>query len=233
MSYIAYYDEKRTSIKDFQKNKNYTIDDIKHHFYCPNKNCNAVLRIKQAKHPHFSVFTNTTPHTNICPYSSKNYRYFNISNYDEDRFNFEEICRNIINDSIIRDNKLVNTISKLYRLCINHEINFTYNNIPISRIMYDNRSAFLYTNNLNGYHLVATTFKYYDKKEETVILATIDNSYKIKLSFNNSTIFWETSKALYNYNKDLIILLGYFKDNETTIFNFHNQIYIPHKVMKK
>ena len=142
MSKFAFRDKERTQ-KVYADSLN--IKDNNTRFYCPNPECSARLTLKANSSiagisPYFSNLP-SAPHIENCFCQKKNFS-FDDREYEETLFNFEEIVNEYTTNNIINIDRRLETMSAVFYMCKTRNINDTYNQIKIWKILVDNRTIY-------------------------------------------------------------------------------------------
>ena len=217
MSNIACKDENRSTIiyAEIAKEKNV---DAK--YYCPNKECDARLKICSINglmRPHFRA-DREHKHIENCPYGSNivsNTDYYkyneNMLYINNQRNNNRNVGNNEINNN--PDNsKPISTIKQIYAMCKNTNVRDKYVNIEIYKMLVDNRSMFFYINGIFGNKIVECKIRgeYFYCKEKQEIYLHVKN-YKLVLHFNDNELFNSIKHTIWNNKSKTIIVAGNWK----------------------
>jgi len=117
---------------------NNNIKDNNTRFYCPNPECSARLTLKANSSiagisPYFSNLP-SAPHIENCFCQKKNFS-FDDREYEETLFNLEEIVNEYTTNNIINIDRRLETMSAIFYMCKTRNINDTYNQIKIWKIL--------------------------------------------------------------------------------------------------
>ena len=238
MSKFAFRDKERTQ-KVYADSLN--IKDNKTEFYCPNPECSARLTLKANSSiagisPYFSNLP-SAPHIENC-FCQKSSFSFDDRKYEETLFNFEEIVNEYTTNNIINIDRRLETMSAIFYMCKTRNINDTYNQIKIWKILVDNRANHIYSKGILGPHIIECYFSHYSKENLTIYLKypvddSLKNKYSIGISFNDKKLFKEIRNKLFNNDNDLkypVLVIGNWQyDNKKklvqTSINSSFQIY--------
>jgi hypothetical protein len=206
MSKFAFRDKERTQ-KVYADSLN--IKDINTRFYCPNPECSALLTLKANSSiagipPYFSNLP-STPHIANC-FCHKNNFSFDDREYEEVLFNFEEIVNEYTTNNIINIDRRLETMSAIFYMCKTRNINDTYNQIKIWKILVDNRANHIYSKGIIGPHIIECYFSYYSNDDLTIYLKypinnSLSNKYNVGISFTDEELFKEIRNKLFNNDK--------------------------------
>lgn len=206
MSKFAFRDKERTQ-KVYADSLN--IKDNNTRFYCPNPECSARLTLKANSSiagipPYFSNLR-STPHIANC-FCHKNNFSFDDREYEEVLFNFEEIVNEYTTNNIINIDRRLETMSAIFYMCKTRNINDTYNQIKIWKILVDNRANHIYSKGIIGTHIIECYFSYYSNDDLTIYLKypvnnSLSNKYNVGISFTDEELFKEIRNKLFNNDK--------------------------------
>lgn len=162
-----------SELKEIYRNKKY---------YCPNKECNALLTLRSrngSKNPYFASLP-SHPHIKDCyikaignnnditigkDFSIDNFYKLLVSdiqvNNNENNSNtyeHDQRNHNVQNEKNVNENKL-NTVSKLFYFCEQHELNFQINdNLKVGDIICDSRNNHFFTKFVKGKKIFLCNF---------------------------------------------------------------------------
>ena len=241
MSNIACKDENRSTIiyAEIAKEKNV---DAK--YYCPNKECDARLKICSIDglmRPHFRA-DREHKHIENCPYGSNIVSNTDYYKYNQEKFDFDRAIENMFHRNNQRNNngniendeinnnpdnsKPISTIKQIYAMCKNTNVMDKYANIEICKMLVDNRSMFFYINGIFGNKIVECKVRgrYYSKEKQEVYLY-IEN-YKLVLHFNDYELFDSIIHTIWNNRSKTIIVAGNWKkiQNNNNVITCHTTI---------
>ena len=91
-------------------------------------------------------------------------------------------------------------------MCKTRNINDTYNQIKIWKILVDNRANQIYSKGILGPHIIECYFSHYSKENLTIYLKypvddSLKNKYSIGISFTDKNLFREIRNKLFNNDK--------------------------------
>ena len=227
MSNIACKDENRSTIiyAEIAKEKNVDAE-----YYCPNKECDARLKICSIDglmRPHFRA-DREHKHIENCPYGSNIVSKTDYYKYNQEKFDFDRAIenmfhinnqrnnnRNVENDEINNNpdnSKPISTIKQIYAMCKNTNVMDKYANIEICKMLVDNRSMFFYINGIFGNKIVECKIRgeYFYCKEKQEIYLHVKN-YKLVLYFNDNELFNSIKHTIWNNKRKTIIVAGNWK----------------------
>ena len=149
MSNIACKEEDRSTIIYAEIAKEENVDT---EYYCPNKECNARLKICSIDglmRPHFRA-DREHKHIENCPYGSNIVSKTDYYKYNQEKFDFDRAIenmfhinnqrnnnRNVENDEINNNpdnSKPISTIKQIYAMCKNTNVMDKYANIEIYKM---------------------------------------------------------------------------------------------------
>ncbi|MDO4441560.1 MAG: hypothetical protein Q4B81_05205 [Moraxella sp.] len=190
-----------------------TISDKDTFFYCPNKNCNAILKIRDIGGNPYFASEQHHKHTEKCPYrAGKSYH-----DYDEDKFNLGNMLDFLMNsagshhsykksdididktDNANKENSKgpIRTLKNFYYMCKDFSIDSTYNGYRIGKMLLDERSLKKYhSKGIFGKKVVECQSLSYDRNEQTITSKVGD--YTIILKFQNLKLYTDTVTRIYN-----------------------------------
>ena len=227
MSNIACKDENRSTIiyAEIAKEKNVDAE-----YYCPNKECNARLKICSIDglmRPHFRA-DREHKHIENCPYGSSIISKTDYYKYNQEKFDFDRAIENMFHINNQRNNngniendeinnnpdnsKPISTIKQIYAMCKNTNVRDKYANIEICKMLVDNRSMFFYINGIFGNKIVECKVRgeYFYCKEKQEIYLHVKN-YKLVLHFNDNESFNSIKHTIWNNKSKTIIVAGNWK----------------------
>ena len=220
MSNIACEEEDRSTIIYAEIAKEENVDT---EYYCPNKECNARLKICSIDglmRPHFRA-DREHKHIENCPYGSNIVSNTDYYKYNQEKFDFDRAIENMFHINNQRNNngniendeinnnpdnsKPISTIKQIYAMCKNTNVMDKYANIEICKMLVDNRSMFFYINGIFGNKIVECKVRgrYYSKEKQEVYLY-IEN-YKLVLHFNDYELFDSIIHTIWNNRSKTII----------------------------
>lgn len=189
------------------------VNDKDTFFYCPNKNCNAILKIRDIGGNPYFASERQHKHIENCHYrAGKSYH-----DYDEDKFNLDNMFDFLMNSannqhpykkSDIHGDKKDNantennkgpirTLKNFYYMCKDYSIDSTYNGYCIGKMLLDERSLEKYhSKGIFGKKLVECKSLSYDRNEQT-IKSKVGN-YTIILKFQDQKLYADTVTRIYN-----------------------------------
>jgi len=227
MSNIACKDENRSTIiyAEIAKEKNVDAE-----YYCPNKECDARLKICSIDglmRPHFRA-DREHKHIENCPYGSNIVSNTDYYKYNQEKFDFDNAIENMLHINNQRNNnrnvgnneinnnpdnsKPISTIKQIYAMCKNINVIDKYANIEIYKMLVDNRSMFFYINGIFGNKIVECKIRgeYFYCKEKQEIYLHVKN-YKLVLYFNDNELFNSIKHTIWNNKRKTIIVAGNWK----------------------
>lgn len=227
MSNIACKDENRSTIiyAEIAKEKNIDAE-----YYCPNKECDARLKICSIDglmRPHFRA-DREHKHIENCPYGSNIVSNTDYYKYNQEKFDFDNAIENMLHINNQRNNnrnvgnneinnnpdnsKPISTIKQIYAMCKNINVIDKYANIEIYKMLVDNRSMFFYINGIFGNKIVECKIRgeYFYCKEKQEIYLHVKN-YKLVLYFNDNELFNSIKHTIWNNKRKTIIVAGNWK----------------------
>ena len=199
-------------------------------YYCPNKECNARLKICSKDglmRPHFRA-DRKHKHIENCPYGSNIISKTDYYKYNQEKFDFDRAIENMFHINNQRNNnrnvendemnnnpdnsKPISTIKQIYAMCKNINVRDKYANIEICKMLVDNRSMFFYVNGIFGNKIVECKVRggYYYSKEKQEVYLHIEN-YKLVLHFNDYRLFDSIIRTIWNNKSKTIIVAGNWK----------------------
>ena len=228
MSNIACKEEDRSTIIYAEIAKEENVDT---EYYCPNKECNARLKICSIDgliRPHFRA-DREHKHIENCPYGSNIVSKTDYYKYNQEKFDFDRAIenmfhinnqrnnnRNVENDEINNNpdnSKPISTIKQIYAMCKNTNVMDKYANIEIYKMLLDNRSIPFYINDdILGNKIIECKVRggYYYSKEKQEVYLYIEN-YKLVLHFNDNRLFDSIIRTIWNNRSKTIIVAGNWK----------------------
>lgn len=205
------YREKTRETKVFATD--ITVRDKDTFFYCPNKDCNAILKIRDIGGNPYFASERQHKHIEDCPYrAGKSYH-----DYDEDKFNLDNMFDFLINDSNNqhsykksdthsdkKDNANtenskgpIRTLKNFYYMCKDYSIDSTYNGYYIGKMLLDERSLKKYhSKGIFGKKVIECESLSYDR-DEKIIKSKIGN-YTLILKFQDQKLYDDTVARIYN-----------------------------------
>ena len=227
MSNIACKNKDRSTIIYAEIVKEENVDN---EYYCPNKECNARLKIYSRNglmRPHFRA-DREHKHIENCPYGSSIISKTDYYKYNQEKFDFDRAIENMFHINNQRNNnrnvendemnnnpdnsKPISTIKQIYAMCKNINVRDKYANIEICKMLVDNRSMFFYVNGIFGNKIVECKVRggYYYSKEKQEVYLYIEN-YKLVLHFNDNRLFDSIKRTIWNNKSKTIIVAGNWK----------------------
>ena len=227
MSNIACKDENRSTIiyAEIAKEKNVDAE-----YYCPNKECDARLKICSINglmRPHFRA-DREHKHIENCPYGSNIVSNTDYYKYNQEKFDFNNAIENMLHINNQRNNngyiendeinnnsdnsKPISTIKQIYAMCKNTNVRDKYVNIEIYKMLVDNRSMFFYINGIFGNKIVECKIRgeyFYCKEKQEIYLHV--KKYKLVLHFNDNELFNSIKHTIWNNKSKTIIVAGNWK----------------------
>lgn len=251
---FAYRTASRT-ISDKLEAKLATVSDKGIPFFCPNKNCNAALTIRNIGDDAYFAAKPSKAHINGCSYAtaSNNYHIYNEAQFDFNKF-INNLCKLTgSNSSIIHSTPsnisnspstsigAIQTLRLLYSMCKDKNIDDTYNGNTIGSMLLDNRSLSKYfSQGVWGNKIIKCKSKSYDNNNKEIWLKVSDGTqtYQIILTFEYDELYkkerqriWVNSITANFQNVDMVIA-GYWstynnkKNHFTTKITSSKQIFI-------
>lgn len=205
MSKYAYSDINKTKKVCAEKLNINNYKNIK--FYCYNKNCNAVLTLSngvKGGSPFFKSIP-SKPHIAFCNYAQIDNSKNNIDNYLEEKFNFEVIAKNIINNNIPTHSDSIYTLFQLVKLIHNLKGNENYNNYSLKNLTI-NKDTINYINNENIYSIIKLKYRCYDANKLIIKCNLLGLYSDISIKFIDNNLFKKIKNKLYNTNNDFFII---------------------------
>lgn len=233
MTLFAYKDSKRQhEIKASQAKKlSKTI-----RYYCPNPYCDAHLHICLLKGSKGAYFRATEPaygHVRNCYYGQ--YNSFNKANYDETRFDFDDLMDSFFKETKGQQTNLnpgthgggnaqkhpIRTLSTLYKMCKSLSINETYGNKRIWEMLVDQRSLSRYPNEINGGKLIEANVPGFNYNDERKNIYLEIGQYQLILDFNSNNddaLYKDLRKEVYNNKGSLVVVAGNWRRTDADCF---------------
>lgn len=243
MSHYVFVDKEKT-IKLFSTNC--TSANLRVHYYCPTPNCPAHLTLRSLKgenNPYFAALP-TYPHDkNICRIerAPRNNIILDTSNFNVDNLLDSIILKNNItstpsksaansntNNSVHSSIDIINTVSKLYWYCKNHDIMQNINtSYAVGNIIADSRNNYIFSKGVYGKRLVESIFINYSRKYHIInvnypVDPKLKNQHTLALKFTNISDFESILSKLFkkeNINPSFIVILGECINKSITIYN--------------
>lgn len=140
-------------------------------------------------------------------------------------------------NNIINIDRRLETMSAIFYMCKTRNINDTYNQIKIWKILVDNRANQIYSKGILGPHIIECYFSHYSKENLTIYLKypvddSLKNKYNVGISFTDEELFKEIRNKLFNNDKKKypVLVIGNWEyDNKKklvqTSINSSFQIY--------
>ncbi len=228
MSNVACVDEYRKKTvyaKDAAEQDRNTI------YFCPNKNCNALLKICSIdglRRAYFRMSDKKHGHIENCPYGSNIVSNTDFYKNDEKKFDFEKAIKNMLhiknqnsnyrnityikNYNSSNSSKPISTIKQIYAMCKNINVRDKYADIEIYKMLVDNRSMFFYKKGIYGYKIVECYIKneeHYDAENKEIGLHT--GIYNLILQFKEDSLFNSIKNTIKNNKQKTIIVSGYWE----------------------
>lgn len=252
MSLYAYRNLDKTDEINIDDLYNEPADKI---YYCPDQDCPAWLKSVMrygVKKPYFRALP-SHPHRKNCPYTKNNADF--VSQYDENLFDFHRILNRIMTDSSSNKlhgayakvpthlnstpsaSKTPKTICELYTLLKQLSPSSNYGEMPVSHMLFDERSAYLYTKYVQGEKLIECypSKKYYDEQKGEFYLESKPekNRFNLVLSCKDKKIFRQIRDYLFNNNdRSFVIAANWRTVHEAkhptakSLINSKKQIYL-------
>lgn len=192
-------------------------------FYCPNKNCDAHMYVRNLDGVSKAYFAAIKSHSHVngCPYTS---RGFQPNLYVEKGFEFEKALLSLtvpskpqLMSEIPGEHgtgevtpKPIHTIRQIYSMCKSYDCSDLYNGKIIGQMLLDERSAYMYPKGVFGWKLIELKYRYYssDKKEIAFVCLPNGTKYTFIVKFGNEGLFKEIRKNVYENRNHLIIVAG-------------------------
>lgn len=223
MSSFAFEDKDRIKKIDAKDAK-----DKSQRFYCPNPQCDArlhVCNIDGVSKSYFRATFSEYPHINGCFY--ENSCNFDIDKVDEKSFNFDNAVENLFSPSkSVKSNgdgqnsydlysKRINqlkTVKQIYTMCKSLSIDYKFNDIPVWKMLLDNRSVKKYTKGVFHKKIVEADMKYYNNNEKQIFLYM--QNFNFMLFFDDEKLFKNIRDTLYENKNRKVIVAGDWKGND-------------------
>lgn len=243
---FAYKDKARLEKDKLEANKA-KISDKGVEFYCPNHSCNAKLTIRSLGDDAYFAAKKTAPHVCGCPYKSINGNYHK---YDEKMFDFDILINDLCAQSLTSNHTstqhptshsktssssegAIRTLRLLHSMCKDKNIDDTYNNQVIGRMLLDDRSITKYHNRgiWNNKIVECISERYnLDKKEIWLSAPITTSTYKIILIFNDKNLYekiknriWKNSPT-HNFQNVGMVVAGNWSKYLDKINHFKTEI---------
>lgn len=207
MAGFAYRDAARSNRLDAN---NATNHDKGKNFFCPNKNCTAILTIRSlGNNPYFSA-KKTTPHINGCTYATFGNNYHE---YNEKLFNFNDLIDGLCTQSKVSSSASkhsstkspsasssqgeIRTLKLFCAMCKDKKIDDTYNGMAIGIMLLDDRSISKYhSKGVFSKKVIECESIRYDDNNKEIWLSI--SHYKIILVFNDDNIYKKIRNVIWN-----------------------------------
>lgn len=208
-------------------------------YYCPNKDCNASLTLRSRnglKNPYFAALP-THPHVAGCYVKAiGNNNDIQIDkNFSIDDF-YESVINNSqrqehnhgepsheprpepIQDDTNRNDMGLNTVSKLFYFCEQHELNFQINDeIKVNDIICDSRNNHLFTKFIKGKKIFLCNFSNKTEPNDKYNHHTYffnyptgedaDNKYTLIIKVTSSELAEKIDRKLEKYRNNSMVLM--------------------------
>ncbi|MGZ0042356.1 hypothetical protein [Paenibacillus polymyxa] len=231
MAMYAYKDAARTVkilARDAQK------QDKSNRYYCPNHKCDAHMFIRNIEGVSASYFgaIHSHGHINNCPHGASN--GFNLNDYDEDTFEFDNALLALTMPGMSQTKKELpgehgsgnakasppRTIRQIYSMCKAHDCSDTYNGVKIGKMLLDNRSVYMYPKGVFGWRIIEAKCKrphFYDsvKKEISLIASTDEEEYTFILKFESEKLFKEIKNVIFSNRECFTVVAGRWSSSGT------------------
>lgn len=190
-----------------------TVGDKDTPFYCPQKDCNAILKIRDIGGNPYFASERQHKHIENCPYrAGKSYH-----NHDEEKFNLNNMFDFLMNGS---NNQLsykksdthsnkkgnastenskgpIRTLKNFYYMCKDYSIDSTYNGYYIGKMLLDERSLEKYhSKGVFGKKVIECESLSYDRNGQ-IIKSKVGN-YTLVLKFEDQKLYNDTVTRIYN-----------------------------------
>ncbi len=237
MSNTAYQDKSKTILISA---KEATYKNNKH-YYCKNKECCAILYLRNSdgiKSAHFCAYAKH-PHIHGCYEGISN---FKLDNFKENEFNFDESINNLSKDGKSTEKKTATELQKketatrnlsadrplkslreIYYMCKSKKINDKYSTIKISHMLADERTMKIYqVYGPIGVRIVECTYIDHDSEKNQIFM----DYYGMELTLNlNNRLFEEINEKLHINREHKIAICGDWSARSVRITS-KRQIYI-------
>lgn len=253
MPFEARIDSPDGTIVDARK---LTREESHHNFYCKTSHCNANMILVNAGNPERAYFRSLKRSEHISSHCIKSSIVFDKSKYDEKQFSLSSAFASILGISHAptlvnrvgtgtrngnvggsRNNR-IHTLGVLYAACRTIGKAGNYNGYIIDDILADDENYVRYSQGIQGYKLVETSYYYKVRgKLELIMNCPADNMGKnswVKLRFINKRLFWECYSKLKDFSHvEPVIIAGYWDTlnspnaHSGCIIYSSNQIYWP------
>ena len=201
-------------------------------YYCPDSDCSAQLTrvfLKGINTAYFRALPRH-PHRESCPFAKNTAGP--EERYDEGRFDFRRIILGIMSatersqpranhessnlpaksDAARAEIRVPHTIHQLYELLKALPPQSTYGGNRVADMLFDDRSAHLYTQFVSGDKLIECRpcRKFYDPEKQEFYLESLPekNRYRLVLTCPNSNTFARTREFLYNHRDYSLVVAG-------------------------
>ena len=224
MSYEAYLDQNKRKI---MKARDAAINQINQKFYCKTLGCNACMTLVDAANPDSAYFRRLPSSPKLSSIFCSADGIFNPTEYEEKKFNFENLADKIIKESEnanIRGvgnsevhggggKKSISTVKQIYLMCRKYT---EYNGFCTNNILADERNFEKNKDGIVGKRIVQCTCYHKVKDEFSYIMNYPSFPYKngkhIRIDFKNKDLFWDFyNKVKKSNHKELILVLGEWK----------------------
>lgn len=235
MSFYAYRDELKQNDITAKEARSESKDTF---YYCPNKNCDAILKrrdIHGIEKSHFAALR-SHPHIDGCCYGSTKMS-FNPEKADEDSFDSESAIlalmtptksavqrkSNNTSTSLASGKERLETLGQIYKMCLAYAPRDLFNGTPIWRILFDERSASLCEKGIFGTRIVEVkpSKRPYDKDtfQLEFVTTSINPKYALIIKPTSEELFWRiVDKVMKNRERSMLIAGNWSKAQEYNSF---------------
>lgn len=201
------------------------------YYFCPQEGCGARMHLVRAENPYFSA-NKGYGHAWNCIYASGN---FDHSKYDRENFAIEDFIKSLLRESAdaetgqreshsavtSRHSKIlqIRTLKTLYGICKSINKNEFVGSTPVYSILLDDRTVDNAPIENGVFRLVecrtTNNFLEYDNgRLEINNLKGPKDRNRLKLSFDNRTIYREVNNEMYNHRKQGFVVAGLWEKDE-------------------
>lgn len=201
-------------------------------FYCPNKDCDAKMHIRNvdgAKKSYFAA-SSVPGHIEGCPHHVSN--SFNPNKFNELEFDFNNALLSLTQQRKTKSKNQTHrespqgsdtqtpprTIRQIYTMCIAHDCTDKYNGITVGQMLLYDQSLFMYPKGVFGWRIIESRRqkpKFYNAlKMEITLIAPIENgTYKFLLQFTDAELYKKIQNYIYANRDYKIIVAGEWKSS--------------------
>jgi len=225
----VYVDKERTkkisAEKALRENK-----DVR--YYCLDHDCDAHMFLcgkDGLSSAHFRATHKEYSHSDNC--NSNEINQFNPTEHDENSFHFNNAIEAMFvpSNSSVRSNNSssyctgepqqpLRTIQQIYRMCKSKKCTEPYNGFIIGKMLFDERSEFMYPNGVFRLRIIESKVKdgyfYSRDKKEIQVTPLGSKKYEFILKFSDSKLFDEIQNKIYNNRNHKIIVSGNWNSAE-------------------